>query len=101
MENVLNDISASIGTLSTTSVFIAEFRPSVEGIAQKVPPAPSDVSTLSAGIGELFTLYALTCRTVIISVSYVLRDISLKSLERIHNSYKYGTNFAEIWSDPI
>lgn len=55
--------------LSTIIVFIAGETPSVEGIAQKVPPTPSDVKTFNAGINELFVLYALTCRTVIISVS--------------------------------
>jgi hypothetical protein len=72
---VLNVDVIGKGRLSTTTSFRAGIPPRLEGIAQNVPPCPSDVSVVRAGIREFVGVRAFTCRIVIISVSNVLRDI--------------------------
>lgn len=51
--NVLRGWSAVRTFPSTVIVFIAGDTPRLEGIAQKVPPLPSDVKVVNAGITEL------------------------------------------------
>ncbi len=52
MVNVLRGSSAAITFPSTVMVLIAGDTPRLEGIAQNVPPLPSDVKVVNAGIRE-------------------------------------------------
>ena len=74
-ERVLYDRVAGILTLFATTSLYAGSATSVCGEAQYVPPLPSDVRIVRAGINVLFGLYANTLRIVRTSVLYVLLDI--------------------------
>ena len=71
MANVLNGLVAVIFVLSTTTRFMAGVPPRVAGMAQYVPPLPSDVRVVNAGINEFVGVRAFTLRIVIESVSIV------------------------------
>jgi len=71
MASVLNGLFAVISVLSTTTRFIEGIPPRVDGMAQYVPPLPSDVRVVRAGINEFVGLRIFTLRSVITSVSKV------------------------------